>query len=463
MLLVKNIKKLVQVEDEPRKKVAGKEMSSLPAIDNAWLLINGSLIEDFGKMENLPVKLRDLTSAERQKGISGAQEGRDASEGGKKENTPSGEKNAGSNRPAGEKDNPTAAIRVLDASDKLVFPSFCDSHTHLVYAGSREIEYIDKIRGLSYEEIAKRGGGILNSAKLLQQTSEDELYRQSLERVKEIIKLGTGAVEIKSGYGLTTADEIKMLKVIRRLRDTTPMTIRSSFLGAHALPAEYKGRREEYVDLVVNEMIPMVAEEGLADYIDVFCDRGFFSVLDTERILEAGNRYGLRGKIHANELDFSGGIQAGVRYNALSVDHLEFTGEDEIEALLASDTMPTLLPGAAFFLGMDYPPARRMIEAGLPVAMASDYNPGSSPSGNMKFIMSLGCIKLRMVPEEVINAVTINGARAMGVEGSAGSIARGKMANIYITKSIPGYEFMPYAYGSDLIDTVILNGEIQES
>ncbi|TVR74055.1 MAG: imidazolonepropionase [Marinilabiliales bacterium] len=414
-------------------------------------------------MENLPVKLRDLTSAERQKGISGAQEGRDASEGGKKENTPSGEKNAGSNRPAGEKDNPTAAIRVLDASDKLVFPSFCDSHTHLVYAGSREIEYIDKIRGLSYEEIAKRGGGILNSAKLLQQTSEDELYRQSLERVKEIIKLGTGAVEIKSGYGLTTADEIKMLKVIRRLRDTTPMTIRSSFLGAHALPAEYKGRREEYVDLVVNEMIPMVAEEGLADYIDVFCDRGFFSVLDTERILEAGNRYGLRGKIHANELDFSGGIQAGVRYNALSVDHLEFTGEDEIEALLASDTMPTLLPGAAFFLGMDYPPARRMIEAGLPVAMASDYNPGSSPSGNMKFIMSLGCIKLRMVPEEVINAVTINGARAMGVEGSAGSIARGKMANIYITKSIPGYEFMPYAYGSDLIDTVILNGEIQES
>ncbi len=480
MLLVKNIKKLVQVEDEPRRKVSGKEMSSLPFIDNAWLLINGNLIEDFGRMEDLPVRLRELASAERHKGPSGTEaggkvssggkrgdapsateQGRDAPEIGRSADIPSGEKNAGSGRPAGEKGNTTDPLRVLDASGKLVFPSFCDSHTHLVYAGSREIEYIDKIRGLSYEEIAKRGGGILNSAKLLQQTPEDELYRQSLERVEEIIKLGTGAVEIKSGYGLTTADEIKMLRVIRRLRDTTPLIIRSSFLGAHALPAEYKGRREEYVDVVVNEMVPMVAEEGLADYIDVFCDRGFFSVQDTERILEAGNKYGLRGKIHANELDYSGGIQVGVRYNALSVDHLEFTGQDEIEALLASDTMPTLLPGAAFFLGMEYPPARKMIGSGLPVAMASDYNPGSSPSGNMKFIMSLGCIKLKMVPEEVINAVTINGACAMGVEGTAGSIARGKRANIYITKSIPGHEFMPYAYGSDLIDTVILNGEVQ--
>ncbi len=420
MLLIKNIKKLVQVEDSPRTNVAGAAMAVLPSLDNAWLLISNGLIADFGSMDSLSQALADI--------------------------------------PFGEK----KAIEEIDAGGGLVFPSFCDSHTHLVYAGSREIEYIDKIRGLSYEEIAKRGGGILNSAKLLQQTSEDDLYEQSLERVNEIIKMGTGAVEIKSGYGLTTDDEIKMLRVIKRLKDSTPLVIRSSFLGAHALPAEYKGNREKYVDLVINEMIPRVAGEGLADYIDVFCDRGFFSVEDTNRILEAGKRYNLRGKIHANELDYSGGIQAGVRHNALSVDHLEFTGSDEIEALLGSGTMPALLPGAAFFLGMEYPPARKMIEAGLPLALASDYNPGSSPSGNMKFIMSLGCIKLKMIPEEVVNAVTINGACAMGVEKEVGSIARGKRANIFITKKIPGYEFMPYAYGSDLIDEVILNGRIIE-
>lgn len=420
MLLIKNIKKLVQVEDSPRTKVAGTAMADLPSLDNAWLLISNGLIADFGSMDSLSQALADI--------------------------------------PFGEK----KAIEEIDAGGGLVFPSFCDSHTHLVYAGSREIEYIDKIRGLSYEEIAKRGGGILNSAKLLQQTSEDDLYEQSLERVNEIIKMGTGAVEIKSGYGLTTDDEIKMLRVIKRLKDSTPLVIRSSFLGAHALPAEYKGNREKYVDLVINEMIPRVAGEGLADYIDVFCDRGFFSVEDTDRILEAGKRYNLRGKIHANELDYSGGIQAGVRHNALSVDHLEFTGSDEIEALLGSGTMPALLPGAAFFLGMEYPPARKMIEAGLPLALASDYNPGSSPSGNMKFIMSLGCIKLKMIPEEVVNAVTINGACAMGVEKEVGSVARGKRANVFITKKIPGYEFMPYAYGSDLIDKVILNGRIIE-
>lgn len=417
MLLVRNIKRLVQVEEVPRKRVAGAEMAALPVIDNAWLLISDGLIADFGNMNTL-----------------------EADSGGLLAN-----KN----------------IKHIDAYGRLVFPSFCDSHTHLVYAGSREIEYIDKIRGLSYEEIAKRGGGILNSARLLQNTGEDELYGQSLERVKEIMGMGTGAVEIKSGYGLTIRDEIKMLRVIRRLRETTPLTIRASFLGAHALPAEYKGRRREYVDLVVDRMIPEVAREGLADYIDVFCDRGFFTVEDTERILGAGSKYGLRGKIHANELDYSGGIQAGVRFNALSVDHLEFTGEDEIKSLLSGDTMPTLLPGAAFFLGMEYPPARKMIDAGLPVALASDYNPGSSPSGNMKFILSLGCIKLRMLPEEAINAVTINGAYAMGVEDIAGSVARGKRANLFITKKIPGYEFMPYAYGSDLIETVILGGEIQ--
>lgn len=429
MLLIKNIKMLVQIEDIPRRKVAGDDMSVLPVLENSWLLIKNGKIEDFGRME-------DLSDKACYTGFTGSITG----------------------RTTGEEGNDPVQI---DAGGRLVFPSFCDSHTHLVYAGSREIEYIDKIRGLSYEEIARRGGGILNSAMLLQQTSEDDLYMQSLERANEIIRLGTGAVEIKSGYGLTPDDEIKMLRVIRRLKETTPLIIRSSFLGAHALPAEYKDRRSAYVDLVVDEMIPRVAEEGLADYIDVFCDRGFFTVDDTERILLAGSRYGLRGKIHANELDYSGGIQTGVKHNALSVDHLEFTGKDEIDALLAGDTMPTLLPGAAFFLGMEYPPARKMIEAGLPVAMASDYNPGSSPSGNMKFIMSLGCIKLRMVPEEVINAVTINGAYAMGVEEIAGSIARGKTANLIITKQVPGYEFIPYAYGSDLIDTVILKGEIQ--
>ncbi|MGF1585363.1 MAG: imidazolonepropionase [Bacteroidales bacterium] len=423
MLLIKNIKSLVQVEDVPVRRVSGRKMAVVPTIENAWILINNGLIEDFGQMQ----ELSDDSSVSLFQ-----QTGREIPEN----------------------------IEQIDATGKLVFPSFCDSHTHLVFAGSREIEYIDKIRGLSYEEIAKRGGGILNSAKLLQETSEDELYEQSLIRAMEIISLGTGAVEIKSGYGLNLEDEIKMLRVIRRLKENTPLTIKSSFLGAHALPAEYKGRRKEYVDLVVEKMIPAVAGENLADYIDVFCDRGFFTTEDTERILEAGEKYGLRGKIHANELDYSGGIQSGVKYNALSVDHLEFTGEDEIESLLASETMPTLLPGAAFFLGMVYPPARKMIDAGLPVALASDYNPGSSPSGNMKLIMSLGCIKLKMVPEEVINAVTINGAYAMGVEQIAGSIAKGKKANVFITKKVPGYEFLPYAYGSDLIDRVILNGRL---
>jgi len=409
-LIIQNIKKLVQVEDEPREKVAGKEMSVLNCIDNAYLIIKDGLISDFGAMANQPAV------------------------------------------------SPNA--KVINAEGKMVFPSFCDSHTHLVYAGSREIEYIDKIRGLSYEEIAKKGGGILNSAKLLHNTSEDELYAQSLERVNEIISLGTGAVEIKSGYGLTVEDELKMLRVIRRLKDTTPITIMSTFLGAHAVPAGYKGRQTEYVDLIINEMIPRVAAEELADYIDVFCDKGFFTVDETERMLMAGMKYGLRAKIHANELDYSGGIQVGVKYGALSVDHLEFTGEDEIKTLLNSETMPTLLPGAAFFLGMEYPPARKMIDAGLPLAMASDYNPGSSPSGDMKFVMSLGCIIMRLLPEEVINAVTINSAYAMGISHTHGSIARGKVANVFITKPIPSYEFMPYAYTSRLIDTVILNGEV---
>ena len=409
-LLIKNIKSLVNILDESTKYVAGNEMQKLDCIQDAYLWIEEDKIADFGKMDEL--KINDFDG------------------------------------------------ETIDAEGQLVFPSFCDSHTHLVYAGSREIEYSDKIRGLSYEEIAKRGGGILNSAKLLHNTSEDSLYEQSLERINEIISFGTGAVEIKSGYGLTVEDELKMLRVIKRLKDTTPVTIKSTFLGAHAVPAEYKGKQDEYVDMVINEMIPQVASEDLADYIDVFCDKGFFTVEQTDRILIAGLKYGLRPKIHANELDYSGGIQVGVKYDALSVDHLEFTGDDEIKALKNSDTMPTLLPGAAFFLGMIDPPVRKMIDAGLPIALATDYNPGSSPSGNMKFIMSLGTIKLRMLPEEVIHATTINGAYAMGVNDEMGSITKGKKANVYITKKIPGYEYMPYAYTSHLIDQVILNGKL---
>lgn len=412
-LLIKNIKCLVQTEDTPRLKICGSDMSSISSISESYLLMRNGFITDFGKMDELPSTI------------------------------------------IADKD-----LEIIDASGRFVFPSFCDSHTHLVYSGSREIEYIDKIRGLSYAEIAKRGGGILNSAKKLHETTEDDLYNQSLKRIDEIISLGTGAVEIKSGYGLNLADELKMLRVIKRIKDTTPVEVKATFLAAHAVPEEYKNEREKYVDLIINEMIPVVVSEELAEFIDVFCDKGFFSVEDTERILMAGMKYGLTPKIHANELDFSGGIQTGVKYNALSVDHLEFTGDAEIEALSGSDTMPTLLPGSAFFLGMQDPPVRKMINAGLPVALASDYNPGSSPSGNMKFIMSLGCTKLKMLTEEVINAVTINSAYAMGLSETHGSIARGKVANIFITKEIPSYEFMPYAFGSNLIETVILKGKI---
>ena len=414
-LLIKNIKCLVQTEDVPELMVCGTQMSHVKTIYDAYLYINDGLISDFGKMKDLQNSKILIQNQQ---------------------------------------------IETIDASGRFVFPSFCDSHTHLVYAGSREIEYIDKIRGLSYSEIARRGGGILNSAKILHDTSEDELFLQSIKRVNEIISLGTGAVEIKSGYGLNPVDEIKMLRVIRRIRDTSPIEVRATFLGAHAIPEEYKNRRERYVDLIINEMIPVVASENLADFIDVFCDKGFFTVEDTERILMAGMKYGLIAKLHANELDYSGGIQTGVKYNALSVDHLEFTGDEEIACLTGSETMPTLLPGSAFFLGMPDPPVRKMINAGLAVALASDYNPGSSPSGNMKLIMSLGCIKLRMLPEEVINAVTINTAYAMGISGTHGSIARGKVANVFITKEIPSYEYMPYAFGSNLIETIILRGKI---
>ncbi len=406
-----NINKLVQVEDTPKKWVAGKNMGKLPVIDNAYLLIGNGKIEDFGKMADVP-KLKNEQS-----------------------------------------------VTEVDVAGRMILPTFCDSHTHLVYAGSREIEYVDKIKGLSYEEIAKRGGGILNSAKRMELATEDELYESALQRITEIAGFGTGAVEIKSGYGLTADTELKMLRVIKKLKQNTPLEIKATFLGAHAVPANYRGNQSAYVDLVINEMIPQVASEKLADYIDVFCDKGFFTVDQTDRILEQGVKHGLRPKIHANELDYSGGIQIGVKHNALSVDHLEFVGNAEIEALLNSETMPTVLPGAAFFLNMPYSPVRKMINSGLPVALASDYNPGSSPSGNMKFIMSLGCINYKMTPEEVINATTINSAYAMGLQKTHGSIARGKVANIFITTNISNYEFLPYAYTTNLIEKVMLNGK----
>ncbi len=413
-ILITNIKELVQVEEKPQLMVAGAAMSKLKSIQSAWLLIEGDRIRDFGTMP-----INNIVSYEAD-----------------------------------------PSCTVIDATGKMVFPSFCDSHTHLVYAGSREIEYIDKIKGLSYEEIAGRGGGILNSAKRLHDATEEELEEQALCRLNEIIAWGTGAVEIKSGYGLNPADELKMLRVIRRLKTLTPIKIVPTFLGAHAVPAEYKGRQGEFTDMVISEMIPQVASGELADYIDVFCDRGFFSVEETDRILNAGMKYGMRAKIHANELDYSGGIQVGVKYNALSVDHLEFTGDAEIECLLGTETMPTILPGAAFFLEMAYAPVRRMINAGLPVAMASDFNPGSSPSGNMQFIISMACIKYRMLPEEAINAVTINSAYAMGLSEEYGSIARGKIANVFITKPIPSYAYMPYSYGSNKAEQIILNGQL---
>lgn len=407
-LLVKNIGRIVGIETEGRLRRCGAEMDRLDTLDDAWLLTDGERIAAFGRMSDL-----------------------------------------------GETD----ADRIVDAAGGMLFPSFCDSHTHLVYAGSREQEFLDKINGLSYEEIARRGGGILNSADRLHETSEEELYRQAMERIREIIAMGTGCVEIKSGYGLSTEDELKMLRVIRRIRETSPLEVRATFLGAHAVARAYRGRQGEYVDLICREMLPAVAHEGLADFIDVFCDAGFFTVEETERMLAEGRRYGLRGKIHANELAVSGGVQAGVRCGALSVDHLERSGAEEIEALRGSETMPTLLPGAAFFLGMSYPPAREMIRAGLGVALASDYNPGSSPSGNMRMVVALASIRMRMTPAEAIHAATLNGAYAMGLSDRFGSITPGKTANFFLTRPMPSVEFFSYAYQTPLIDRVFLRGE----
>lgn len=407
-LLVKNIGTIVGIETAGCMRLCGEEMDRLETCDDAWLLCDGGRIAAFGFMETL---------------------------------------------------GDMAVDKVVDAEGGMLFPSFCDSHTHLVYAGSREQEFLDKIHGLSYEEIARRGGGILNSADLLHATSEEELYRQAMERVREIAAKGTGAVEIKSGYGLTTADELKMLRVVRRIRETAPLAVRATFLGAHAVPRDYIGRQEEYVELVCNEMLPAVAAEGLADFVDVFCDEGFFTVAQTARILKAGRKLGLRAKIHANELAVSGGVQVGVEYDALSVDHLERMGGEEIAALHGAVTSPTMLPGAAFFLGMSYPPAREMINAGLGVALASDYNPGSSPSGDMRMVVSLACIRMKMTPAEALNAATLNGAYAMGLSRDYGSITAGKVANFFITAPMPSVAFMPYAYTTPLIRRVFLAGE----
>lgn len=408
-LLVKNIGTLVGIERHGRLRLSGNEMDLLDRIDNAFLTAADGRITAFGSMSEAPAEAN--------------------------------------------------FDEVVDAEGGMLFPSFCDSHTHIVYAGSREQEFLDKIHGLSYEEIARRGGGILNSADRLHDTDEEELYRQAAERIDEVIRMGTGLIEIKSGYGLTTEDELKMLRVIRRIRENYPIEVRATFLGAHAVGRAYLGRQAAYVDLVCDEMLPAVAREGLADFVDVFCDRGFFTVEETRRILRRAAEYGLRAKIHANELAISGGVQVGVAEGALSVDHLESMGEAEIEALRGSSTMPTMLPGAAFFLRMSYPPARKMIQAGLPVALASDYNPGSSPSGNMRMVMALAATQMRMTPTEALHAATLNGAAAMGLSEEFGSITVGKVANFFLTKPLPSPEFFTYAYATPLIRQVFLQGK----
>ena len=416
-LFIKNIKKLIGVrQDAPLSPLKGKEMETLPCLDNAWLLTEGDRIKAFGTMDGTAPESLEVME-----------------------------------------DN---ADDVLDASGRMVFPSYCDSHTHLVYAGSREMEFMDKLRGLSYQEIARRGGGILNSVELLHNTSEDDLLRQTLVRAWEIISLGTGAVEIKSGYGLTVEDEVKMLRVARRVGEETPLMVRTTFLGAHAVPARYKGNREGYVDEIIRDIMPAVAAEGLADYVDIFVEEGFFTVEDASRIFEAAARYGMQPKVHANQMSFSGGVQVGVKYGAASVDHLEFTGPEEFRALQGSGTIATLLPGATFFLDMDYPKVKQMLEYDLPLAIASNYNPGSCPSGDMKFMMALAMIKMRLTPETVLNAATVNGSFAMGAAAEYGSITPGKKASFFITKEIPSYEFVPYSFTSQLIEEIVLNGKI---
>ena len=411
--LIKNIGTLAGILPAGKKRLCGEEMGHLETISNAWLTIEDGRIKDFGEATNGKCEAAN-----------------------------------------GEYDT------TIDAQGGTVLPSFCDSHTHIVYAGSREGEFVDKIRGLSYEDIARRGGGILNSADRLHELSEEELYIQAMRRVNEIINKGTGCVEIKSGYGLSTEDELKMLRVIRRIKDTSPLIVRSTFLGAHAVPRNFIGRQSDYVNLLINETIPEVGRQKMADFIDVFCDRGFFTPEETSSLLEAGEKWGMRPKIHGQELADSGGVEVAVKHNALSVDHLESMTDQDIELLKThTATMPTALPGTSFFLNMPFAPARKMIDAGLAMAIASDYNPGSTPSGDMKFCISLACIKMRLLPEEAFNAATINSAAAMDITDIAGSIAIGKTANFFITQPIPDLSFIPYAYTSPVISQVWLKGK----
>ncbi len=411
-LLIVNIGKLVQVREQTPSPLRGAQMDVLPVMDNAFLLAENGKISAFGPMSELPQDFARSTN------------------------------------------------EVIDAAGRMVLPAFCDCHTHLVYAGSREMEFIDKIRGLSYQEIAARGGGILNSARLLHDTSEEELFRQAMVRVEEVMHFGTGAIEIKSGYGLTTEDEIKMLRVVRRIADESPLKVKATFMGAHAFPEKFRDDHEGYVSEIINEMIPAVAAEGLAEYIDVFCEEGFFSKEQSDMILAAGSKYGLKASVHANQMSCSGGVEVGVKYDAASVSHLEYAGDAQFEILEKSETIANLLPGATFFLDMEYPDARRMLQYDIPVALATNYNPGSCPCGDMKFIMALACMKMKMTPEEVINASTLNSAFAMGLEATHGSITIGKAASLIITKPIPSLEFIPYAFSTPLVENLILDGKI---
>ena len=407
-ILLIHIKELLQVRENYIAKVSGSEMKQLPTLKNAWLLVEDDIILDFGTMDTSP-------------------------------NIP--------------------VSKTIDCTGKMVLPAWCDSHTHLVYAGNRETEFVDRINGLSYQEIAQKGGGILNSAQKLQETSEEELFQQSSVRLEEVMRLGTGAIEIKSGYGLTTEAELKMLRVAKKLERHYPITVKTTFLGAHAIPKEYKGDKEGYVNLICSEMIPKVAEEKLADFVDIFCEEGYFSVEDTDWILTEAKKYDLVPKIHVNQFTALGGVAIGVKHDALSVDHLEIITEEDIESLQGSQTMPVALPSCSYFLSIPYTPGRQLIDAGLPLALATDYNPGSTPSGNMNFVVSTACIKMKLTPEEAINAATINGAYAMGLSKTHGSITKGKKASLIITKEIPSYGYLPYAFGSNLIEKVLLNGK----
>ena len=409
-ILIKNIQQLAQVREPDCSFIKGNDMSTVTSLYDAWLAVENDLIVGYGAMEDWP-------------GISD-----------------------------------WSNLEIIDADGKIVLPTYCDSHTHIVFAGSREGEFVDRINGLSYEEIALRGGGIINSAKKMHNATEEQLYQSALMRINEMISQGTGAIEIKSGYGLSLDAEIKMLRVIKKLKQTLPIPIKATFLGAHAIPSAYKENRQSYIDLIINEMLPAIAQEQLADYCDVFCERNYFTPEETISILNAAQKFNLQAKVHAEQLSNSGGVLAGIKVGAVSVDHLEYVGDAEIEALLQSNTMPVILPGAAFFLSLPYPPAKKMIAAGLPLAIASDFNPGSSPSGNMNLMNAIACIQYGLTPEQTINASTLNGAFAMGIAENYGSIAIGKKANFIITKEIPSLAYIPYAFGSNLIEQVYING-----